>query len=364
MNMRRSRTIEVAGLRGAALAAGLVVIVAVLCGGSGCGRQVIGVAKPGALLEWEPQPKDTAARITAVKVTAARTYVGFSNGERFFKANTDAAWTHYDEGPPGCDQPTPQGPVTAFAVTEATTFVSFAGYPGAPGLWRSPDDRSCWAQIAVSDDFRSLSVSPFAAFELLAVGRSQVWASHDLGGAWEYGGQPTSFHFDGAVQAMAVGVSSTGAPRAWVGDAEGHVSYSDDLMAAPAGGPIRWTLVAPDPGFPHRRVVAISISVERPQTVWVTFAGLRPDSLWTSDGGVSWRNPQGGELATVLRAVFDAGAGTGEDAGAADAATFTAVSPVPALDAAYVTALVPDRLGHLSATSFWASDGSDDWWRM
>ena len=66
----------------------------------------------------------------------------FSDGERFFKANTDAAWTHYDEGPPGCAQPTPQGPVTAFAVTEATTFVSFAGYPGAPGLWRSPEDRS------------------------------------------------------------------------------------------------------------------------------------------------------------------------------------------------------------------------------
>jgi hypothetical protein len=254
--------------------------------------------------------------------------------------------------------------VTAFAVTEATTFVSFAGYPGAPGLWRSPEDRSCWAQIPISDDFCSLSVSPFAAFELLAVGRSQVWASHDLGGDWAYGGQPTSFQFDGAVQAMAVGLSPTGATRAWVGDAEGHVAYSAVVAAADAGGALRWTPVAPDPGFPRRRVVAISIAVERPQTVWITFAGLGPDSLWTSDGGGSWRNPHGGELATVTRAVLDAGAATGQDGDAAGPATFTAVSPVPALGAAYVTALAPDRLGHLSATSFWASDGSDDWWRM
>jgi hypothetical protein len=333
-----------------------VVVAAALCAGPGCGRQLVGVAKPDPLAAWEPQARNPSARITTVKTTAARTYVGFSNGERFFKANTDLSWTRFDEGPPGCDQPTPRGPLTAFAVTSATTFASFAGVPAAPGLWRSPEDRSCWAQIPVSDDFWSLSVSPFSAYELLAVSPRLMWTSHDLGGAWEYGGQPTSFHFDGTVEAMATGVGPTGAPRAWMGDDSGRVYYSDDLSTGSAAGDISWRPVSPDPGFPTRRVVAMSIDVGRPQTIWITFAGLHADSLWTSDDGVSWRNPHGGQLATIVGAVSDT------DASPTD--TFTAVSPVPAIGAAYLTALSTDGQGQLSATSFWSTDGSDEWWLM
>jgi hypothetical protein len=339
MDMRKSQTIR--------FTPGVGLLIAALCAASACGRQVVAVAKPTALLTWEPQPQDAAARITAVTVSAARTYVGFSDGERFFKDNVAGSWSSYDHGPSGCDQPTPKGPVTAFAVTEGTTFAAFAGTPGAPGLWRSPEDRPCWAQIPVSDDFLGLSVSPFSTVELFAVSPTLVWVTHDLGGSWDQQGTPSSFTYEGQVQAVAAGTSPAGAARAWLGDAVGHVSYSDDLGTAP--NQILWKPVSPDPGFPRRPVIAIAVDAERPQTVWVTFAGLRADSLWTSDDGLSWRNPHG-----------DGGA----DGGSARVASFTAVSPVPGVGAAYVTALAEDRYRNLTATSFWIADGSNDWWRM
>lgn len=346
-----SRTRNVASLAG--------VLVAALSGASsGCGREVVGVAKPAALLAWEPQPQDASARITAVKAGPQRTYVGFSDGERFFKTNGAAEWAPYDKGSGGCGQPTPNGPVTALAVTEGTTFAAYAGTPGAPGLWRSPEDRPCWAQIPVSDDFWSLSVSPFSTVELFAVSPSLVWVTHDLAGSWEQNGAPTSFQFDGAVQAVAAGLGPTGAPRAWLGDAAGHLYYSDDLGAPAAPEQVHWEALSPDPGFPRRPVVAIAIDAARPQRVWVTFAGLRLDSLWTSDEGASWRNPRGGDLAEVARDAGDA------DAAVPGGGSFTAVSPVPGVGAAYVTALTSDRNGNMTATSFWTADGSDAWWRL
>ena len=231
MSMEKSRGWFVAPLAGA-------LVSAFLCA-SGCGRQVVGVAKPAALLAWEPEPADTSAKITAVKVGASRTYVGFSDGERFFAPNGTTDWLSYDEGPPGCNQPTPKGPVTAFAVTEGFTFVAFAGYPGAPGIWISPEDHPCWGSVGPEDDFWSLSVSPFSTVELFAVSPGLVWVTHDLTGSWEQNGQPTSFTFDGVVQAIAAGVGPTGAPRAWLGDAAGHVYYSDD--PAPTPRPTRST---------------------------------------------------------------------------------------------------------------------------
>ena len=361
MSTLKSRTIEMAGQAGAVLA----VILAVLCGGAGCGRQVIGVAKPDALLAWEPQPLDATARITAVKATAPRTYVGFSNGERFFKPNTDAAWTHYDEGPPGCDQPTPQGPVTAFAVTLATTFISLRRLPRRAGPLAFAG-----GPLVLGAD-RRLRRLPESV--CLAVRRVRAAGRGPQPGL----GKPRPGRSLGVRRAAHVVPLRRRRP--------GHGRRCEcDRRAPRLGGRRRRSRLLQrrrdrDGGGrarsvgPRWRPIRVfhtggwsrsPIAVERPQTVWITFAGLRPDSLWASDGGVSWRNPHGGELATVIRAALDAGAGTGDDAGAADAATFTAVSPVPTLDAAYVTALVPDRLGNLSATSFWTSDGSDDWWRM
>lgn len=349
----KSPTVDVALIAGA-------VLTALSGASSGCGRQVVGVAKPQALLAWEPQPRDTDARITAVKAGAQRTYVGFSDGERFFKMNGDSAWTPYDKGPSGCDQLTPNGPVTAFAITEGTTFTAYAGTPGAPGLWRSPEDRPCWASVPVSDDFWGLSVSPFSTVELFAVGPTLVWVTHDLAGSWQQDGGPTSFHFDGVVQAVATGVGPGGSPRAWLGDAAGDLYYSDDVAASPSPDQVHWKALSPAPEFPRRPVVAIAIDAARPQRVWVTFAGLRLDSLWTSDDGVSWRNPHGGDLAAVTTGRDGDDAGPGE----AGPSSFTAVSPVPGIGAAYVTALASDRNGNVKATSFWTTDGSADWWRL
>jgi hypothetical protein len=211
----------------------------------------------------------------------------------------------------------------------------------------------------ITDDFLSLSVSPFSDIELIALGEGLRWVSADLGGGWAVEPGPPSLNFDGDARALASGVGPTGAPRAWLGDGEGHLYYSDDLGVASSPDQIGWQPVAPDPGFPNRPVVAISIAAERPATIWVTFLGMAPDSLWTSDdGGVSWRNPHGGDLPFApLPSRADGGP-------SAPFATFAKVSLVPGTGVALVTALVPDATNTLTATSFWNNDGSNEWWPL
>lgn len=335
-------------------------LAVMLCGALGCGRQLVGVAKPDALLDWSPQPREASAQLTAVKVSDSRTYVGFSNGEMFFQSAPAAAWASYGQGPyGGCGQSVPDGPVTSFAVTESTTFVAYAGTPGAPGIWRSPADRPCWAQEPMKDEFLSLSVSPFSSIELIALGEGLRWVSSDLGGDWDEQAPPRSLNFAGDALVVASGVSPGGTPRAWLGDRSGHLFFSDDVATATAPDQIGWQPLAPDPGFPNRPVVAIAVAPDRPSTVWITFLGLAADSLWTSDdAGVSWRNPHGGALPVQAASLADAG-----PPGAATA-TFAGVSTVPGTGVVVVTALVPEASGTMTATSFWNAGGTSDWWPM
>jgi hypothetical protein len=331
-----------------------------VCGVLGCGRQLVGVGKPDTLLEWSPQPREGSAQITAVKTGGGRTYVGFSDGEMFFQTNATTTWAAYGQGPyGGCGQSIPQGPVTSFAVTESTTFVAYAGTPGAPGVWRSPADRPCWAQEPMKDEFLSLSVSPFSTIELIALGEGLRWVSLDLGGDWDQDATPRSLSFAGDALALATGTGPDGLPRAWLGDRSGHVYYSDDVARATSPDQIAWHGVDPDPGFPSRPVVAIAVAPDRPQTVWVTFLGLSADSLWTSDdAGGSWRNPHGGALPSAEALGADPAGASGL------APTFAGVSAVPCAGVAIVTALTPDMSGTVTARSFWNADGSSEWWPM
>ncbi len=328
------------------------------CGALGCGRQLVGVAKPAALLDWSPEANHASAQITAVKAGDGRTYVGFSDGEMFYRDDGTAAWTWYGMGPyGGCGQSVPGRPVTSFAVTESTTFAAYAGASGSSAIWRSPEDRPCWAQVTIHDDFLSLSVSPFSTVELVALGEGLRWVSEDLGGDWT-NDAPKSLNFAGDARVMATGVSPTGVPRAWLGDGGGTVYVSDDVATATTPDQISWQAVE-NPGFPSRPVVAISIAAEQPRTVWVSFLGLSADSLWRSDdAGLTWRNPHGGQLPTAGPApAGDGGVGV-------PVASFAGVSPVPAAGVSVVTALVPDATQTLTATSFWNADGSDEWWPM
>jgi hypothetical protein len=327
---------------------------------AGCGVQPVGVAPPEALLAFSPRPDDRSAAITAIKSSGERTYVGFSDGEMFFRANGAGAWAVYDTGPPGCDQPVPRGPITAFAITEATVFAAYAGTPGAPGIWRSPVERPCWARELISDDFLNLSVSPFSTIELLAFGEGARWATRQLGIVWEQEGKLPSLAFDGDARAMATGVGPAGGRRAWLGDGGGRVYYSDDPVAPSDTAAVTWHAVTPDPGFPPRPVVGIAVSPDQPQTVWITFFGVTADSLWRSDdGGTSWRNPHGGDLSRVA-----ASAASAPDAATHGAASFVAVNPVPGVAAAVVTALVPDFGGKMTAISLWNDGASDGWTRF
>ena len=341
----------------------IALLVFVFVGAAGCGRQVVGVARPEAVLAWEPQSAEPQARITAVKATSERTYVGFSDGEMFLKLNvTGASWIPYKTDQPGCNPPMLREPVTSFAVTEATTFVGYAGEPGPIKIWRSPDDKPCWGIGSVADDIVSISVSPFSTIDLVAVSPDFVWVSQSLGTTWNDAG-PLALNFPGTVQALATGVGAAGAARAWLGDTAGGIYYSDDVATATDPSAIVWHPLS-TAGFPKRPVVAIATRIERPQTIWITFAGLHADSLWTSDdNGATWRNPHGGQLPVGDGSTVDGAAPGDADAGLVGLG-FTAVSPVLGLGAAYITALIPDRTGVPVATSFWTVDGADDWWQL
>jgi|GEM_PF-5212880 len=332
-----------------------LVLITALVGAltaSACGDRRLGVAQPELMLTWPPRPGEASARITTVKRGPRGIYVGFSDGEMFLKANGASDWSRYDRGPSPCDQPTPAGPVTSFALTEGTIFAAYGGPRGAFGIWRSMDDQPCWASIPISASIWSLSVSPFSSIQLLALSHDFEWVSHDLGGLWTNDPHDLSLDFEGWPQALASGAGPSGRPRAWLGDRNGSIYYSDDTPkdGDPPAAPT-WSQVR-EPRFPARPVVALTTHPDRPTTVWATFAGLQPDSLWTSDdAGASWRNPGGGELPTAV-------------APTAGPATFTGVSAIPDVGVVCVTALVPDAIGNVVPTTFWSSDGSDEWWRL
>src|ERR1041385_8204787 len=105
---------------------------------AGCGALSVGVAAPEALVAWRPRPDDRSARIPAVQSSGERTYVGFSDGEMFFRDSAGAGWAAFNQGELGCAQRPPGGPITTLAITEEMVFASYAGTPGAPGIWHSP----------------------------------------------------------------------------------------------------------------------------------------------------------------------------------------------------------------------------------
>jgi hypothetical protein len=320
---------------------------------------------PGDLVAWEPRPTAAGAHVTFVSATAQHTYVGFANGEIHFRGSGGASgWEPMNGGMGNCQAPMPAIAVSAMVVTSRTIFggeeggTLFVGMAGSlpqatpPKKWFSLAVRGCWGLFAESyRDVWGLS-SSFSELELVAVSPGLTEIGHSFGSRWEPsapGALPIGF--DGTVSAFANGVTPLdGGRRVWMGDADGKIYFADDVDAAGATAPeaTTWTPVA-EPRFPGRAVVAIATAApDRLERIWITFAGLYDDSLWYSpDNGTSWRNVYGG----ALRA----------HAGSLGAATFTAVSPVPGLDYAYVTALTPGPQGTTNATSYWSAVGSSDW---
>jgi hypothetical protein len=346
---------------GARFAAG---VAAVACGGLAC-NQIAGIHEPhdrvpADLLRWEPQPVDAGARVTAVHATAERTYVGFSDGELFFRGNTAGLpWTPMIGESGGCQPPMPQSAVTAIIVIDGWLFVGFAGAPELTKLWRTRADLACWSLVTTDPpdvamrDVWSVSASPFSGFDVVTL-RADSYIAYDYvrTGVWTTASdQNLRVNFGPGIWSLAEGVSASGGRRAWLGDLSGTLFFSDDLGVAMTEESISWTPVD-DPRFPPRGVLSIvTIGPQHRERLWITFGGLAGDNVWSSfDNGQSWRSTDGPALPKRAAQLEPQG-------------SFTAVSPVPELPYAYVTALVPDQNGVAVASTFWiATDDPSATW--
>src|SRR5438552_9415939 len=194
----------------------LVASIAAMAVAPGCGREVVGVAKPRALRAWGPTPAHPAD-MTVVKATPTAVYVGFSDGEVFARTPGAGGWVAFvgfNIGECGASQPS--GPVTSFAVTADRMVASFSGTPGASTIWHSSQDVVCWAPTGILGDIWSLSVSPFYRYELLAMAAQGVWVTEQAVGSWGYDVRPCSLGFEGVATPLATGLSDDGSkPRAW-----------------------------------------------------------------------------------------------------------------------------------------------------
>lgn len=340
----------------------------------GCGRLVIGVGadtgdgsadtpppKPAAISAWEPRSVDPHAHITAARVGADFAYVGFSDGEIYYQPtpttptsptpDAGPSWLRMDLTDNIGGQLTPRMPVTSIVIDvlegSPSIMVGYAGESGAHTFWCAANNGKAWLELPLSNDVWSLSVSPFQPADIAIVTDSLTWAA--LGCGTPRGASaPGTFdiNFAGSVEAFAEGTGPGGARRAWLGDSSGGVYYADNIDAVPSPAGLNWTAVR-DPGFPHRAVTAIAVNRAHPARIWVTFRGFASDDLWSSaDNGLTWRNQRRDFLTTPP---------------GASAGSLTAVSLVPSLDLAYVSALVSEVGGRTTASSFWTVGDGQPW---
>lgn len=351
----------------------LALSLAPLLGGAAaCGEMVLGrlpppdaglpivTPKPPEVEAWEPKSVDPAARITVVHTGDRFTYVGFTNGEIYFRATgATGPWTRLDseQDVAGVGARTPRRAVTAILVSvydedPPPVFVGYAGRERDSGTPQSTlwvfvgNGEARFPQFAVSDVW-SLSSPPFDPIQMVLVTANGVWATLNRGSSWNGSGSGTfAINLPVTVQAFAVGVDALGGRRLWVGTASGDVWYADDIDNTPSTS-LHW-LLAPFDGRIEQPVTSIAVNPLRPSDIWVTFAGLADNNVQISiDNGATWHSKHSGELPT--RSVL------------VPTAALATVSLLPQFDFAYVTAIVPDGRGEVTASAFWTVGTSGAW---
>ena len=128
---------------------------------------------------------------------------------------------------------------------------------------------------------------------LLAGGRS-LWRTNDArtpnttstGPSWAVIKTPTT----GNSNISAIGVAPGNSDVVWVGHNNGDVYVTSNGTSA---SPV-WTKVDATGNLPNRSVLSFAIDPVDWQSVYVSFSGFSPDSLWrTFDGGATWSDATG-----------------------------------------------------------------------
>jgi hypothetical protein len=152
------------------------------------------------------------------------------------------------------------------------------------------------------------------------------------------------FTFPGLVNSYAVGVDDSGGRRVWVGTLQGVVHYAD---TAPGVTPASDAWTAVTAAFPPNGVAAVTVSHANPRQLWVTFAGLAADNIWSSDdNGATWVNRHDAYLPTSPTADFDT--------------DFGAATPHPLYPYVYLTEIAsaaPDV-----PSTFFSVNAGAAWW--
>jgi hypothetical protein len=155
---------------------------------------------------------------------------------------------------------------------------------------------------------------------------------------------PTLFTFPGITHSYAIGVDDAGGRRVWVGDALGRVLYADsaDGVTPPSDA---WTQVTA--AFPQRGITSVVVSHADPRQLWVTFAGLASDNIWSSDdNGATWVNRHDAYLPTSPAADFNT--------------DFGPTTPHPLYPYLYLTEIAGTAL--TTPPTFFSVDSGGTWW--
>jgi hypothetical protein len=344
------------------MSARLSMIVS-LAGLAGCGQVRLGgfpadggtPMKPAAVQAWEPVPADRYTNVTTVFYGKKYMLVGFTDGEIYASpVSATPSWSRIDASTQPNIRTLPHRPVSAFLVDEEAGLSHLGvGYIGSPthNIWVRLDETSDWYDTGSPDtaqDVLAFSRSPFDPRNVLAVTTWGVATSTDGGMSW--GPYWPDASYPGSVSAITEGRSPGGLRRAWLGNAEGGVYYTDANNDGSWPASRTWTRMT-GPAFPARFVSAISVNPIEPAEIWVSFKFLDGSGggVWRSpDYGQSWENVHNPRLPDTSANVQNSG--------------FGSVAIDPMLRIAYLTALTSATEQSGSVVGLWSIDSGQYWY--
>lgn len=254
---------------------------------------------------WEPKVSGKISAIELHPVVKGAGFVGYDNGDLYWTAGAESAapgWTRRDEwtDPSGGRHSLPDSAVTTIATNPLNyrhSIVGFAGTKYGPKVYSSANGYT-WEQltnIPVGEAW-GLSFNPLQPAIVYAYGLNGAAASSDYGRTWTGTGiDPLKppMAADSKITAVTTGNELK---HVILGTNAGELYMTFDAVAGSTWIRLDNTLM---PKRPVTRVTVAPGGMQPPE-LYVTYAGIKDDSVWVSrNGGQSWVNIHAAGLPTT-----------------------------------------------------------------